>query len=468
MPELQEEGKWQSARLFPSAGIRGTEEQETRATAGLLSSMMAVPSFGHALLAPMNAHGGKLSTFTEVRLDDEDGVSHVPDGAFVIERGRNRWSALLEVKTGRSLLETEQIERYLRLARRYGFDGLLTISNQILADPADLPCRVNRKRIGQLTVRHISWWQVLTEAIIQHRFRGVDDPDQAWILGELVRYLTDERSGAGGFLGMGDSWVRARDGARTGVLQPGDNAARSITARWAQLLEYLCLNLSQELGVVVRAVNPRGKGSDERLHDATRKLADVGILGGTFRVPGAVGPIDLTADLKATQLTTSVSLRAPSEPKRPLSRIKWLLRQLGEEHQDLRIDVLFPNRRERSSALLRDCREQPERLLLGAEPRCQPRTFELALTRPLGARGRPSAAAFVKDAQSQATDFYRDVVQNLKPPPPSTPKLPDAEEPEPPSPPSAPSGESESRVRKEHGIGLQSIAELIRTAPESD
>jgi len=29
----------------------------------------------------------------------------------------------------------------------------------------------------------------MTEAIEQHRHRGISDPDQAWILGELIAYL---------------------------------------------------------------------------------------------------------------------------------------------------------------------------------------------------------------------------------------------------------------------------------------
>jgi hypothetical protein len=89
MPELQEQEIWQKARLFPTVGISGPKEQEPRATSALLSVAQAVPSFGKALLKSLDAPAGKISTFTEVRLKDGEGVTHVPDGAIVVEKGRD-------------------------------------------------------------------------------------------------------------------------------------------------------------------------------------------------------------------------------------------------------------------------------------------------------------------------------------------------------------------------------------------
>lgn len=467
MPEPQDPSAWQQARLFPTVGISGAKEQEPRATSALLSVLPAVPSFGKALLKSLGAPAGSISAFTEVRLQDADGVAHVPDGAVVVEKGNRRWSALVEVKTGRNELELDQVTRYLDLARRYGFDALFTVSNQIVADPEELPYKINGQKIGKLTVRHLSWWQVLTEAIVQHRFRGVEDPDQAWILNELIRYLTDERSGASGFLGMGEGWVKVRDSARNGTLRSSDPEACDVAARWEQLIEYLCLNLSQELGVVVRAQHPRAKKPAERLTEGARSFAEAGTLREAFKVPGAVGPIELVADLKAKQLSTSVPLQAPADGKRPMTRINWVLRQLEDAPEDLRLDVHFANRREGSSALLRDCRKDPLVLFLAADPKCQPRSFSLALTKTIRAKAGSGDGSFVAEVRSQAVDFYRDIVQDLKPPPPSTPKLPDADEPEPQPPAPPPEATiSESQVRREHGLGLQNIADLIRDAAQ--
>ncbi len=153
------EQDWVPARLIPAAGIRGQEEQETRATSALLAVLPAVPDFGQALLTGMGAPKGRISTFTEVRLKDENGKAHIPDGAIIVERGKTRWSCLVEVKTGKAILDSGQVDRYLSMARAHGFDGLMTISNEILSDSGALPYEVDRRRVGKLTVRHVSWWK---------------------------------------------------------------------------------------------------------------------------------------------------------------------------------------------------------------------------------------------------------------------------------------------------------------------
>src|SRR6185312_11404867 len=99
-PSATDREQWRSARLIPTSGIRGQDEQEGRATSSLLAVMQAVPDFGHALLGHLGAPGGRISTFTEVRFADQEGKRHRPDGAIVVERGKTNWCCLVEVKTG--------------------------------------------------------------------------------------------------------------------------------------------------------------------------------------------------------------------------------------------------------------------------------------------------------------------------------------------------------------------------------
>src|SRR3954453_21713461 len=90
---------WHPARLIPTAGIRGQEEQERRATSSLLAVMRAVPEFGHALLKELGApRSTVIETFAEVRFKDGAGKTVIPDGAVVCERGGRRWTILVEVK----------------------------------------------------------------------------------------------------------------------------------------------------------------------------------------------------------------------------------------------------------------------------------------------------------------------------------------------------------------------------------
>ena len=72
------------------------------------------------------------------------------------------------------------------MAREHGFDAVLTISNEITATLRESPVAVDRRKVRSVGLFHLSWWRVITEAIVQHRFRGIEDPDQARILGELI------------------------------------------------------------------------------------------------------------------------------------------------------------------------------------------------------------------------------------------------------------------------------------------
>ncbi len=423
MPEDHE--GWSFARLIPVAGIRGQEEQEKRATSSLLAVMGAVPEFGRALLESLGAPRGRITTYAEVHLRDGDGKVSIPDGVIVAERGKRRWRALVEVKTGSAGLETEQVNRYLDMAREHSFDALVTISNQITAQPTDSPVALDRRKAKRVGVYHLSWWRIITEAVLQHRFRGVTDPDQAWLLGELIAYLDHENSGASGFRDMGQGWVSVREGARQGTLRATDKEVRGVAERWEQFIDYLALGLSQDLGRDVSALRPRGQSLPERLDQLVEGLAQTGTLPGSLRVPDAVASVGIVADLRARQLTTSVVVEAPREG-RATARVNWLLRQLQKAPTDVRLTVAFTGSRESTSLLLGEAREFPQRLLSTSDAKRAPRAFEIAVTQPLGAKGGRGQGSFVRETRRQVIDFYREIVQDLKPWQAKAPKLPEA------------------------------------------
>ena len=405
---------WHPARLIPTAGIKGQEEQEKRATSCLLAVMHAVPEFGHALLKELGAPKSPvIETFAEVRFKDAAGKTVIPDGAIVCQRGKKRWVCLVEVKTGTAALKDDQVGSYLDIAREHGFDGVLTISNQITAGSLLSPVAVDGRKLRKTSLWHFSWWRIITEAIVQKRYRGVSDTDQEWILGELIAYLDNEASGAAGFDDMGDKWVSVRKAAHDGTLRQGDAEARAVAERWEQFTQYLCLGLSQDLGHSVSSPRPRSQTMTGRLDALTKALATDGTLDAVIRVPDAVGDLRLRADLRARQTLTSVSVDAPREG-RVRSRINWLLRQLGEAPNDLRVEVEYPNARETTSTMLSQALEEPARLLYPADPEREPRSFILTLVRPMGSKRGKAEGSFVRETRAQTFDFYGDLVQNLK------------------------------------------------------
>ncbi|HET9593273.1 MAG TPA: hypothetical protein VFP17_10190 [Solirubrobacterales bacterium] len=414
---------WMPARLIPVAGIRGQDEQEIRAASSLLAVMGAVDEFGRGLLKEIGAPAGRISTFTEVPLEAPDGKVWRPDGVIAVERGKTSWKCLVEVKTGNAPLGSEQISAYLDLAREHGFQGVLTISNQISGSPTDVPVTVDRRKLRSVELRHLSWWRILTEAIIQHQHRGVRDPDQAWILGELIAYLEHEKSGAVGFEDMGQNWVPVRNAARDGTLRPGDERVRDVVDRWEQFVEYLCLGLSQDLGVEVLSAQSRSKDGQVWTDELLKRLEGDGVLSSSFKVPGAVGPIEVEADLRARLTRVSVKVSAPKEG-RPLTRINWMLRQLRKAPDDLRIEVRFSRTKESTALLLRDVGEDPKGLLSPSDPKREPRSFTLSLARPLGTKRGKGERSFVLETRRQVVSFYGDLVEDLSDWRPKAPKLP--------------------------------------------
>ena len=255
------------ARLIPTSGIKGTDEQERRATSALLAVMAAVKEFGRGLCAPLGAPAGKLQTYIEVPFQFGEHKLY-PDGVITVSRGSRSWTALVEVKTGRNVLRAEQLENYLTLARERGFQSVLTISNEMPAVTGQHPTAVDRKLRRRVSLHHLSWSQVLAAAVMQKEYRGVADPDQAWILGELIRYLEHDQSGAMEFTDMGPSWVSIREAVMASTFRQGDKGAAEVVTRFDALLTYISLRLGRQIGTDVAPELSR------------RELADPGLLHG--------------------------------------------------------------------------------------------------------------------------------------------------------------------------------------------
>jgi len=416
------EETWHQARLIPTSGINGAEEQEGRATSALLAVMTAVREFGRALTQPLGAPAGRVETFIEVPflLGEK---KYFPDGLVRVTRGSRSWAALVEVKTGGNCLDAVQLEAYLDVAREQGFDAVLTISNEIPAIAGQHPTTVDKRKLRKVGLFHYSWSNVLSQAVIQKEHRGVADPDQAWILGELIRYLEHPRSGALEFNDMGPSWVTVRDAVNAATLRATDRGAPEVAARFDALLRYSSPRLGRQLGTEVMPALSRKALSEPALRSQSlvSALASTGTLTGAIRIPDTVGHINVTADLRASKVTCSVDVDAPREG-RATTRVNWLVRQLKTAPDTLRIEAfVWHGRGAGATELLRDVREQPA--LLVADPKRELRSFQLAVTTPLGSKRGRGRGSFIDSILEAIDGFYADVMQNLKAWAPTPPRL---------------------------------------------
>ena len=416
------EEAWQVARLIPTSGITGAEEQERRATSALLAVMMAVREFGRALIQPLGAPAGPVRTFIEVPFKCGD-MTLYPDGLIQVARGQRQWTALVEVKTGSNHLQAHQLEQYLDIAREREFDALITVSNEVSPVPGQHPTPIDRRKLRKIALHHLSWTEVLTEAVMQKEYRGVADLDQSWILGELIRYLEHPRSGALEFNDMGPSWVALRESVTSGTLRAGDAAGPAVAGRFDALVRYACLRLGRQLGTEVTPALSRRDVTDptSRALALVGQLTSTGTMTGGMRIPGAVGVLHLTADLRAGQIVCHVDVDAPRDG-RQTTRVNWLVRQLKHAPDDVRIEAFAMHARGGSTAeLLRRIREDPT--VLVGDPTKELRSFRIALSTGAGTKRSVGRGSFIDSVLGAVDAFYEQVVQILKPWAPAPPRL---------------------------------------------
>ena len=420
------EVEWERARLFPVSGIGGADEQERRASSALLAVIQSVREFGRAITSPMGAPAGRLSTFIEVPFEEGDKKLR-PDGLIQVVSGHRTWTALVEIKTGRHDLIPGQIEAYMDVARSHKFDALLTISNQVVAVPGVHPVKLPKARAHAAKLYHLSWSQIRTEALVEQANRAVSDPDQAWILAEFIRYLEHPRSGAIDFDDMGPSWVRVRDHARAGTLHPQDKAVAEVADRFGGLISFAALQLSRELGAGVRPMVPQAQLRDPAryLQEATKDFAGTGLLQGAVRVPGAVAPIKVTADLRAGLIHYAVTVPAPREG-RPTTRVNWLVRQLKTAPGQLCIQPSTAFQRGRGQVrTLDEARKDPRSLV--EDPAHELRAFTVSLSCNAGPARGQGRGSFVDSLLTALDNFYSEIVQHIKPWAPAPPKVKEGE-----------------------------------------
>jgi hypothetical protein len=420
--------RWPVARLIPVTTASGVEAKERCSASALLAVLGAVQEFGRAILRPLGAPAGKVDTYVEVPFRFGNATIR-PDGVITVTRGVRTWGALVEVKTGPNDLEPAQVDAYLDLARQLEFDALLTISNQYETKSSDYPVAVDRKKLRRVQLHHWSWFRVLTEAEVQKRHHGVKDPDQAYMLGELIRYLSDGRSGIVMFGDMGSGWTAVREGARIRTLRKVDPNVSEVAARWDELIRFLALDLTRELGRDVKQVVSKAESTPAaRLQALRDSLAAQGQLYAELHIPDTVGPLEIVADLTARQVSVFTRVEAPREG-RSRGRVSWLLRQLTKSPPGLIIEAKLARSSSSLSSQLGAAREQPD--LLVPERDKEIRQFVLTLTRDMGLNRAAGRGGFIDSVMAATKTFYAEVQQNLNAWRAKPPKLPSDRQPAP-------------------------------------
>ena len=404
---------------------------------------MAVEEFAESVLGALGAPMGKR-TKTSVWLEpnfnlakkDIKEIKDRPDALVVVDNGRRQWRALVEAKVKNAALQTEQVERYLDLAKSLEIDAVITISNQFVATPNQSPCEVNKLKLRKVNLFHWSWTYIETEAKIQLERSAISDPDQAYILSEFVRYLDDD-AGVSGFDQMGKEWVEAcKTLFAKSKVDRKSSICTAVVRDWDELMRSATLSMSRELQANVTTTMSAKDRKDPqgRLELMRSQFAESGLLCSRLEVPNAASPILVEADLTRRSLTLSMALDAPRDRKRPTATVTWLLRQLAKaEDNSLLLVAKWPGRTPDTCAELSRVREDPE-VLLSDHKGQMPRTFELRSVTDLGGKFT-QRRNFPWEVRDRIASFYKGVGQYVVPwrAPPPKPKQVATELPEQPA-----------------------------------
>nr|WP_258944057.1 TerD family protein [Actinomadura glauciflava] len=409
---LAEHPSWQHARLFSVTALRNDQEREARATATLLAVMAQVPEFGRRLTARFNAPAGTIQTFAEASFKHGDSKVR-PDGVLRVARAGRIWTALIETKTGGNPLKADQVEAYLQVAARHGYETVITLSND-LALTNEHPLQVDKRLLRKVALRHLSWAEVAHEADMLCHHDGVANPVHAWLLSELLHYLRQDNAGCQGFRDMGAAWVPVRNAVTTGTLRLGDRRAMHVAESWEKLIRQLCLRLSGQTGLTIAPVLRKrrdGDASVRRLQTVT-SLVETGRMSAEIRIPSAGGPVLLEADLRTGQIETTIEISAAARA-RSLTRVQWLLRQLSEAPPELRIEALTAGHDTGPCDLLKNLIAEPGLLVPdGAE---QITSFRLTLSSSMGTKRGTEETGFVRSIDLAMDRFYQEILLVLKP-----------------------------------------------------
>ena len=353
-----------------------------------------------------------------------DGRNIRPDGLIRVTYGKSSWSTLVEVKTGDNTLEADQINAYWDLARGNGIDHILTISNEIAPNPDAHPTDGLKVRSNsRVGVSHLSWTAILSAAIRIQQHTGVQDPEQAWILGELIRYLQHPKSGALDFEDMGPNWVSVREAAHTGDITKHFDGVDDVCARWDQLIRFAALHLASEIGEDVTMVLKRGhQDPKKRMAALVDDLCSDGVMSGVLRIPKTAGDLEIWADLRSRQISAAMEVGAP-EDKGAVGRVSWLARQLLDGPGDLIIESYPKNARTPTMASLEEVRDDRRTVL--DEQKRDPYRFRLLLRRDMG-MGRKTGRknpGFITSVMALIETFYGEVVQYVQPWQPPAPQM---------------------------------------------
>ncbi|MCK4579327.1 MAG: hypothetical protein KAU50_11085 [Candidatus Marinimicrobia bacterium] len=320
----------QPARLIPFY----KPGDEMALTSIFLSALRLIKEFRYQIFQTIGlSRSNQLKIYTEAEfvLFEKKRI----DGLVVVIRANKIIdAALLEVKNKNIDLNESQILDYLKIAKEYGIEKLLTISNQFVSFPTQSP--LNIKTPKQVSTFHLSWSFILTIAhiLLAENENNIEDADQVEIMREIVEYFESTNSGILGFTQMKPGWVELTQKANAGTsLKLSDPFVEDTVSSWLQEERDMALILSRELGLLVQSGQRKFKNNlSARIKYEEKELTTKRRLVSTLQIDGAASPLQIRACFDRKNIEMSSTLSAPLD-KKTRGQISWIRNQLRQSER---------------------------------------------------------------------------------------------------------------------------------------
>ena len=312
LPDYLEGGD--EARLIPASA--GTQ-RESFACSVLLASLRVVRPFAREFFGHMN---WKVGSWAEIRgytepvfrqsaRGNELPTRRAPHSRYREEERR----AIVETKIGLAKIDLDQLVQYCRLAKAKKIEAIITVSNELSADPTHLPYDVP-KEIKNIPIFHWSWSYLVMLAELLLREEEDFDEEQDYILREIIRYFDHESAGVSCNTNMCPEWSdnhRSHPEGSCGSAQT-TSLCSNVVQCWHQQLASVCISQTRQLKFPVTLLLSR-KSLGPRCAAGGRRC---GVCGeqqtiGVFGFPTPAGPVELIADARRRNITCRLPVDAP-------------------------------------------------------------------------------------------------------------------------------------------------------------
>jgi hypothetical protein len=402
------------ARLIP---VGAATQKERFACSVLLASLRVVHPFARDFFDHI---GWKVGSWSEIRgytepvfSNQPDGITCRPDGLLILDTGKKERRAIVETKIGSAKISGDQLAQYCRLAKANKIDAIITVSNELSADPTHLPYDIPKEG-KNIPIFHWSWSYLVMLAELLLRVEEEFDEEQDYILREIIRYFDHESAGVSCNTTMCADWSevveRILGAAR---LSTSDVAVSSVVSCWHQQLASVCISQTRQLKfpVTLRLSKPQWD-QRIRLSDDISKFVESNRLWATFEYPAPQIPIELVADASRRNVTCRLTVDAPLNRRTYKSRIRWILGQLPDDLVlPARLDVVWKYN-QRSSAPLSALREDLDAGKIDSPS--APRAFEIVYVADVSTKFA-GTKSFIPAVEEALVAFYESIARHVRP-----------------------------------------------------